>query len=271
MKVAAVQIKPRLGNVTANRKKIRDFAMRAGEKGSDLMVFPELCTSGYNLKKGEVRKTAEPIPGKTTRMVTTLAKKYSSTIVFGLNERDGKNFYNSAVIVGPEGLKGRYRKIHLFNKEKDLFEPGERLKVIQTEHARVGLMICFDWFFPEMVRALTLKGADIIAHPANFVPPHPPQGMAIRALENRVFTITANRIGEERGLQFTGASKINTPTGETVMKASKDEEEIITAEIDVHQAKDKQITERNHLLKDIQQELLVDLVEIYQEWLGKKS
>lgn len=267
MKIASIQIEPKLGKLVANREKITKFVQKAGEKNVDLMVLPELANSGYNLTRKEVKETAEPIPGKTTQLLTGLAKEYNSIIVIGLNERKDGRFYNSAAVITSNGYQATYRKVHLFDREKKFFEAGGEFRVIQTDHGKIGIMICFDWFFPESTRILALKGANIIAHPANLVLPYCQTAMPIRSLENKVFTITANRIGEERDLEYTGKSQINAPSSKTLTQASKDQEEIITAEIDTSKARQKKITDRNHVFKDIKKQVLSSLLETYKEWI----
>lgn len=266
MKIVIVQMEPLLGKVEVNREKIKTFTEKAGVMDPDLIVFPELCTSGYNLSQKLLERTSESIPGKTTEMLKTQAKQFDTTIIAGINEQSNNCYYNTAAILTPNDQLYTYRKVHLFHREKALFKPGATFNVIKTEKANIGVLICFDWFFPESTRILALKGADIIAHPSNLVPPHPTQGIAIRALENKVFTATANRIGKEGKLTFLGHSKVITPTGETLVKASKGKEEMITVEIDSKKARDKTITTRNRLFSDINDVTLTDLAKLYQQW-----
>lgn len=266
MKVAAVQMEPALADTKVNRKKIKQFVKEAGKRNADLIVLPELANSGYNLTKKEVKQTAETIPGKTTTMLVNLAKQYESVIVVGINEKKGGNYYNSAALLQPSGELTTYRKVHLFNKEKRFFTAGTQFQVVKTKHANIGVMICFDWFFPESTRILALKGAEVIAHPANLVLPYCQSAMPIRTLVNKVYAITANRIGEERDLAFTGNSQITNPSGETVESGSKEQEEILFADIEVSKAREKKINEYNHVLKDIGKETLKQLLQAYQKY-----
>ena len=177
-------------------------------------------------------------------------------LVAGLPERDGAQCYNSAVIIGPSGFLGRYRKTHLFYEETLFFSPGETgFQVWDIGLARVGIMVCFDWFYPESARTLALKGADIICHPSNLVLPHCPDAMVTRCLENRVFTITANRIGsEERGgkarLTYIGQSEIISPRGAILSRASSDQDAFAILDINPHEARDKSLNAYNDLLRD---------------------
>lgn len=251
IRVAAAQIRPRLGDIEYNRRRMTDFVRKAAELEVDLLVFPELANSGYNFPSREFAlKCAESLDGETVRIMSALAREYSMYIVFGLCEREGERLFNSAVLVGPEGLIGVYRKVHLFMREKEIFERGREFRVFTTPIARIGLMICFDWLFPEAARTLALRGAEVIAHPANLVLPYCPRAMPIRALENRVYTVTANRVGYERGLRFIGLSLICAPTGDVLAQASSSHEELIYADIDPAVARDKRITEMNDIFKD---------------------
>ncbi len=138
-------------------------------------------------------------------------------VVVGLPEQVGNQCYNSAILVGPTGFIGLYRKAHLFFEETLFFSPGNTgLEVWDIGMAKVGVLICFDWIYPEAARTLALKGADVLAHPSNLVLPHCPDAMVTRCLENRVFSVTANRVGQEsRGgkqpLTFIGKSEVVSP------------------------------------------------------------
>ena len=256
MKVGYIQMEPRLLDLNANLSRAERFIKEAAREGASLIVLPELFDTGYNFEsREEVEGIAQQIPdGETTLFLMELAREHDIFIVAGTAEKDEKGkLYNSAVIVGPlgGGYIGKYRKIHLFYREKLFFEPGNLgFHVFNTGMAKVGVMICFDWFFPEAMRTLALKGADIIAHPSNLVMPYAPRAMPIRALENRVFSITANRVGEERGLRFIGKSTIASPKAEILKLGSEEREEVGIVEINVEEARNKRINELNDIFKD---------------------
>lgn len=256
MKVGFVQMEPKLLDLNANLSKAERLIGEAAKQGAKLIVLPELFDTGYNFEtKEEVAEIAQQIPdGETTQFLVEQAREHEVFTVAGTAEKDERGkLYNSAVIVGPIGWGyiGKYRKIHLFYREKLFFEPGNLgFHVFNIGIAKVGIMICFDWFFPESMRTLALKGADIVAHPANLVLPYAPRAMPIRSLENRVFSITANRIGEERGLKFIGMSQINSPKAEILLRASEDKEEVGLVEINVEKARNKKLNEFNDLFKD---------------------
>ena len=215
------------------------------------MVLPELFNTGYLFSgMDEARGLAEELPsGQTTQALLQIASENSVAIVGGLAERDGDVLFNSSVLVGPNGEVFCYRKLHLFGYEKEVFEPGDREpEVFEILGVKVGMMICFDWYFPETARILMLKGAQIICHPANLILPYCQKSMPTRCLENRVFAITTNRIGTEtvgrRELTFTGWSVIVDPLGNVLARASVDGEESEVVEIDPQAASDKKMTSR---------------------------
>jgi predicted amidohydrolase len=250
-----LQFNPVFGDIKGNVA--RAFRLLSG-KQADLVVLPELFTTGYQfISADEVRDLSEEVPsGFTTRSLIELSKEKDLHIVAGIAERDGGAFYNSAVLTGPEGFMGVYRKTHLFYEEKLWFSPGNTgFKVWETPVGNIGIMICFDWFFPESARTLALKGADIIAHPANLVLPYCPDAMPTRCLENGVYAVTANRTGsEERGgkerLQFIGTSEIVSPKGEILYRAERDSEVFNSAEVDPAAARNKNLNSFNNLFED---------------------
>jgi len=263
MKIGFIQMESKLLDLNANLSKAETLIKDAAKEETELIVLPELFDTGYNFEtKEEVEEIAQQIPdGETTQFLMDQAKEHDMFIVAGIAEKDEKEkLYNSAVIVGPigGGYIGKYRKVHLFYREKLFFEPGDLgFHVFNIGIAKVGIMICFDWLFPEAMRALALKGADIVAHPANLVLPYAPRAMPIRSLENRVFSITANRIGEEKGLRFIGMSQINSPKAEILLRASEDKEEVGVVEINVEEARNKKLNEFNDLFKDRRPEYYV--------------
>jgi beta-ureidopropionase len=245
VRVGFVQMNSKLSDVEGNV----DKAFRlADKKRMDLLVLPELFNTGYNFRsKRELSRLAEPVPqGRTTQAIREFSKRTGAAIVAGLAERRGQNFYNSAIVVKAGKYLGTYRKIHLFYREKKFFKPGHEFKVF----GRIGVMICFDWIFPESARTLMLKGSEIVAHPSNLILPHCPGSMKTRALENHVYIVTADRVGMERGLRFIGQSQIVSPLGKVVYRASPTGEECVVRKIDLSLARDKSVTSMNDLVKD---------------------
>jgi predicted amidohydrolase len=259
MHIGFYQFSPIFGDVWFNLQKIQE-ALQGAQ--ADLIVLPELATSGYLfVSREEVEALAEPIPGPTTEFLQRIARERDLHIVIGLPEQSGDALYNSAVLVGPEGLVARYRKAHLFYEEKLYFQPGDTgFSVAEVQGVKVGLLICFDHMFPEAARTLALQGAQIICHPSNLVLPGKGQlTTRVRAMENRVFWVLANRYGtEERGgkqLSYTGVSQIVAPDGSVLAKAPPQGDALQIVELDPTQALDKHVTKLNDLFGDRRPEL----------------
>ncbi len=247
LKVAFVQTNPVLGMKSENT---REALSLVDDLDADLVVLPELFDTGYALDRDELQALAEnPQEGETVATLRDYSKDRGMAIVAGFAESDGSLFYNSAVLCS-RGEAYVYRKVHLFGREKSLFSPGSRFDVYRIGGVRIGVMVCFDWFFPESARTLMLKGADIIAHPANLVLPYWSRASFTRALENHVFIVTASRVGSERGIRFVGGSQIVSPQGEILARAGDKEVRPGVAEIDPNLARDKSVGESNHILKD---------------------
>jgi predicted amidohydrolase len=227
-------------------------------KKADLIVLPELATSGYLFKsKAEVELAAENCyTGVTAQLFLKLAEENDTSYVVGIAEKDGDMFYNSSILINPDRSIHLYRKIHLFYEEKIWFSPGDTgFKVFTAKkNINVGLMICFDWIFPESARTLALKGAQVIAHSANLVLPWCQQAMITRSLENGVFSITSNRIGREvngdRDLNFTGMSQILDPKGKILKRSAQENGLVYVTTIETDEALDKNVTQYNHLFQD---------------------
>lgn len=260
MRVGFLQFDPIFGEVTRNLDAV---SQKLSRETCDLMVLPELFASGYQfVSEAEVQALSEPVPGgPTTQRLAEIARERTMHIAAGLPERGADGYYNSAVLVGPQGFIGLYRKTHLFFEETLWFRPGDTgFQVWDIGKAKVGLMICFDWYYPESARTLAIKGAEIICHPSNLVLPHCPDAMVTRCLENRVFAVTANRIGTEaRGgkppLTFIGHSEVVTPRGKILHRALRDRDEVAVVDIDPAEAVNKALNPYNDLLKDRRVEL----------------
>ncbi len=254
MKAGFYQFAPEFGRKAENIIKVQTAVRNAD---LELLVVPEFFATGYQfISRDEVLELSEPVPkGETTEALLELSHEKQIYIVAGLPEREGDRFYNSAVFTGPDGLIGIYRKTHLFFEESLYFAPGDTgFKVWDTKIGRIGIKICFDWFFPESMRSLALQGAEVVAHPANLVLPFCPDSMPVRCLENRVFAVTANRIGTEhrkkdQSLTFIGKSEIVSPRGEILVRAPVDEEALMIADIDPAMARDKVLNPYNDLFQ----------------------
>ena len=246
----------------AKEKNIEKIVSMVNNAKADLLVFPELATSGYSFAHiSEVQQVAEPFQkGLTSIVLKKAAWENKCSIVIGFAESDNDKLYNSSMLINPDGSSYLYRKTHLFYDEKKFFSPGDiGFKVYPAKHGvKIGMMICFDWIFPESARTLMLNGAQIIAHPANLVLPWCQQAMLTRSLENRVFTITANRTGYEKNHEisndFTGLSQITNTIGERLLQADQTKELTGIIEIETEDADNKSITEFNNLISDRREE-----------------
>ncbi len=263
MRVGFYQFQPVFGDVTRNLDTVERGLARVR---CDLMVLPELFATGYQfVSQQEVDALAEPVPqGPTTARLMDIAKERNMHLVAGLVEAHAGHLYNSAVLVGPSGFLGVYRKTHLFFEETLYFTPGDTgFRVWDIGPARIGILICFDWIYPEAARSLALHGADILCHPANLVLPYCPDAMVTRCLENRVFSVTANRLGcEERGgkprLTFIGKSEVVDPRGRILHRAPDDQDDVAVLEIEPTDARKKKINPYNDLLGDRRPALYAD-------------
>jgi len=261
--IGVVQFNPQRADPVANLRAVEHLLSSAGSLQADLLVLPELANSGYlYASTPDLAHYAEPgdASGPFLGGLVELAKSTGGVIVTGFAENAGGELYNSAAAVSSTGVLQVYRKTHLFADEQDLFLPGNSgFGVFEHNGARIGMMICFDWAFPEAARSLTLNGAQIIAHPSNLVLQYCQQAMLTRSLENGVFSITCNRWGEETlgetHLRFTGGSQIVSQRGVRLAQSPEGDDAVQIVTIDPAEADDKWITPRNHRLKDRRPEM----------------
>lgn len=254
IKLGFYQFRPQFGKVERNLQKVVN-ALR--NLKADIVVLPELAFTGYYFKDRDETKALaeEPTSSPIVASLVALCKARDFFLVTGFAEKKRDKVFNSALLLGPRGVIHTYRKLHLFNEEKNWFDPGDTPLSVQTVRgANIGIMICFDWIFPEVTRTLTVQGADIICHPSNLVMNYCQSAMLTRCLENNVFAITANRFGADKRphgeLRFTGKSQIVAPKGTLLHRAASQREELFITEIDLSLARDKKITGLNQLLDD---------------------
>lgn len=238
VKIAGVQMEPRIGDVVGNLARCLELLRKAALQGARLVVFPEVALSGYVFSSlEEALPVAEMIPGPSTERLGEACRALGVYAVVGMLEKSEDKCFNASVLVGPGGLIGRYRKLHLPYLGVDRFcNHGDLPPVVyDTEVGRIGLCICYDLDFPELTRVLALMGAEIIVAIANwpegieFIPGHV---LHARARENLVHVVGVNRVGQERGATFFGRSKFVDCLCNTVAEARPYEEDIIYAELD---------------------------------------
>ncbi len=254
LKVGYFQFRPLFGQVRKNLVKV----LKALEQvDADLLVLPELAFTGYYFSGREetAALSEDPERSDTVDSLVGLCKARDMHIVTGFAEKKRDKLFNSSILIGPEGLVHTYRKLHLFSEEKNCFDPGDLpLQVDEVRGAKVGMMICFDWIFPETVRSLSVLGADIVCHPSNLVLSYCQQTMLSRTLENGVYAITANRFGMDKRphgeLKFTGKSQVVAPKGVLLNRAPSQRTQLFVCEIDVAAARDKSITALNDIMGD---------------------
>ena len=246
IKLALAQISSKRENKKENLQKIEEFTIKAKEQAADLVIFPELSLTGY-VVRDQIYELAETISGPSTKKIENIEKKTGMHIIFGmpeLSEKTKATIFNTAVLVGPKGVIGKYRKMYLPThsvfEEKRYFRPGYQIASFDTALGNIGLCICYDVFFPEVCRLSRLKGAKLIvcisASPA-IRRSYFEILTAARALENTAFLAYVNLVGVEDGLQFWGGSRLVGPTGGALAKAKYDEEDLVICEVDYNDIK----------------------------------
>lgn len=253
IKIAGVQMNVQIADAKKNLATMRERLNTTTKEGAVITVFPECSTSGYCFESlKEAMEFAQPVKGLNYLAIERMCTEFNTHVVYGFLESDGDRLFNSAAMVGPEGLLGCYRKLHLPFLGVDRFTTaGDRLEIIQVKSLagqpvdlKIGLNICYDCSFPESTRVLMLKGADLILLPTNWPPT---SGLAsdyipnARALENHIYFMSVNRVGTERGFSFIGKSKFCDPSGREIDFANHNQEAIIYGEVDPQRARQKHL------------------------------
>ena len=259
MRVGFIQFNPELGLVNKNIETVESMLDKIE---ADALLLPELFATGYLFPDRDFIKPMAESAGKGPIFdaMYRWAKKINGLVCGGFPEIDGNKIYNTALAVEPSGKYHLYRKIHLFDREKLYFDPGSSSPEPFTfRDVKFGILICFDWIFPEIYRVLMLQGTQVVLHPSNLVLPYCQRASYARAVENRFFIIMTNRIGVENletiHLHFTGESIIYSPSGEILAKAPKDDAIVKIADIDPEDALNKIVTDHNHIIDDRRPEL----------------
>lgn len=262
LKIAQIQFNPQVGEPGKNHNTVS--RLLAQTRDARLVILPELANSGYNfLNRDHALSMASTVEESNyVDMLVENANRQNRYIVSGFHEREGEMLYNTSLFVTPGGKIGKYRKIHLFMNEKQIFSRGNLgLPVFNLDDYKLGMLICFDYLFPEVWRIMALKGADMIAHPSNLVTYKAFKVVPAQALINRFFIFTTNRTGTERDIAFSGRTFAVDPEGEVIAEASVANEEILFTEIDPMQARNKMLTVKNHVLDDRFPELYGDILK----------
>jgi len=241
IKLALAQMTCKRADKQENLRKMEELSAKAKDQSADLVIFPELCVTGY-INRDQFYELAETIPGPTTKRIETMTRQKDLHVIFGIPEISTKakgTLFNTAVLVGPKGLIGKYRKMHLPThsvfEEKRYFRLGYQTAAFETQLGKIGLCICYDLFFPEVTRLIRLKGAQLMvcisASPA-VRREYFEILAAARALENTAYLAYVNLAGVEEGLQFWGGSRLISPTGRVLAKAKFDKADLIFGEAD---------------------------------------
>jgi 5-aminopentanamidase len=247
LKVAAVQFDPKIMANAKNLEQIMSKTRIAAQNGAKLVVFPECAVTGYMFaSREEAKPYMETVPGPSTDRMEKLCRELGTHVIYGFLEKEGNRCFNSAALVGPQGLIGNYRKTHLpfLGIDRFLDRGDGPFCVYQTTIGNIGIHICYDCNFPEVARSMALGGADILGLPTNW-----PVGRMVvprlilptRAFENHVYVVAADRIGNERGGKFIGNSEIIDPMGEILAQAGAESDEIIYVELDLASARKKRL------------------------------
>ena len=264
VKVASIQMAPQIGDKAANLRRSVDLIEEAARQGAVVAVLPELANTGYVFaSRQEAFALAESVPdGESSRVWLEVAHRCKIHVVAGIAERVGDRLFNAALVAGPHGYIGTYRKLHLWGDEHLFFESGDLgLPVFHTEIGRLGAIICYDGWFPEVYRLLAMQGADFVCMPTNWVPmPGQVEGHAAmantlamaNAHSNGLNIICADRVGAERGQPFIGQSLIVGAQGWPVAgPASRDSEEILYASINLRKSRSaRHLNVFNDVLRD---------------------
>ena len=271
--VSCAQLLPKLGDRAANLEKMSAYVeqIMAEKPGTNLIVFPELMTSGYEGTPEMFQELAETLPnGESMQVMGALAKKHHVHIIYGLPERDPvltDVLYNAAVLINSDGIAvGTYRKVHPFADEKRWCRAGCEVPVFDTEIGKIGIMICWDTGFPEIARGCALKGADLLVVSTNWEDPYADDWDLItkaRAFDNTLHLVAANRIGDDgKTLSFFGHSKIMGPTGREIAALDERKEGYISAELDLSLTQ-KERARYYTFFKDRRPEVYTEIVKPY--------
>lgn len=250
MRIACAQLKPTIGDVHVNVEDASDAIADAAREGASLVVLPELATTGYVFEsREEALALGEKVPqGPASARFLSLARDLNIYVVIGMTERDGERLFNTSAVFGPTEFVGRFRKVHLWDRENLVFEPGDLgFPVFDTPIGRIATFVCYDGWFPESYRACVLAGADLVCIPTNWVP-IPGQDPTAPAMAtylcmasahvNGVVVAAADRVGVERGQEFIGQSVIVNYTGWPLAgPASREKTEMLFADVDVEAAR----------------------------------
>ena len=243
MKIGVVQMECDLGNVDANMEKVSFYSSKASQEGFDLVVFPEMVDTGYNMETISQNASFWDENSKNCpfSIIKNLGKKNNIHIICNISEKEDDKIYNTTLVVNSDGeMIGKYRKNHLADypplNEGSCITPGENLEIVEINNIKFGLLTCYDLRFPEISRALVLKGADALILCSAWPFPrliHWNTLIRARAIENQIYFIASNRVRTDGTVTFCGSSRIIDPYGVIISSASENYESFISGYIDL--------------------------------------
>jgi predicted amidohydrolase len=259
--VAACQLGPRLGELDANRDRAASAIAEAVGLGAEVVVLPELMSRGYAFTDTAVaRASAADVDGETLRQWAALARDHGIVLVGGFCEGAGDRVHNSAAVVDRTGVRAIYRKVHLWDRERLVFTPGDAAPpIVETQVGRLSTVVCYDLEFPEWVRIPALAGAQLLAAPVNWPANPGPDGErpaeVVRAQAdagvNRMPVVACDRVGDERGVGWVGGTVITDADGWVLAGGwSSDREQVVVAEVDLEAAADKRVGQMSDVHAD---------------------
>lgn len=251
LEIAQIQLNPKLGHCEYNLKRIESLLDQASK--ADLIILPELANTGYKFDNRDqaYAMASDPTCLKYVEFIRDYSRDNKVNIISGYLEKEGDKLFNSAIFIKPDGSGGKYRKIHLFMNEKNIFAPGNLgLPIFDLGKYKLGILICFDYLFPEIWRIMALKGADFIVHPSNLITQNAHKVVPAQAIMNGYYVITTNRIGTEGDITFCGNSFISDPRGNIISEMDRVNEGIKITTVNPLLSRDKMITTGNHILND---------------------
>jgi len=279
LRVAAVVMRSRFGEVEANLEKTRQFTRQAAAEKADIVCFPEMSITGYALKR-EIERFAEPLPGPSSHEVQRMAKESGITILAGLAEESPSGAIAiTQILAFPEGEIGTYRKLHLSQGEQEVFEAGSEVRVFHIGETICGVQLCYDAHFPELSTLQALKGAEVIFMPHASPPPQSPDEkrdrwlryLSARAYDNSVYVVACNQTGDGGvGIRFSGVALILDPRGEILGEISGEEDRMLIADLPAAALTRTRKTRMGFFLAHRRPELYTDLSSPAQEAMMKK-
>jgi predicted amidohydrolase len=250
------QLHSEIGAADSNLRRLREGAEQSFAGGADIVVFPELAVSGYTTDRATLQSVAEPIDGPAVTVLSSVANRHGGLVVFGFAERSHDRFFNTVVVVDGSGPILHYRKLHLFDREGEVYAEGDLgMPVVDTAYGRLGVCVCYDLRFVEVLRILSLQGADLVLAPAAWVAGFDPvvsaegltrqaEGVVTQANLNQVAVVAVSQVGPlgDTGTRLLGGSLAVDAYGDVIgAPLSRTEEDSTLVDIDLRAGREAQV------------------------------